>query len=198
MSYELESVVLKSIDALKLQYELNENAFFTENDVICELFSIIKSNIDDAFQVHSEIRPYFVDKEKFEIRCDKNTWVQCTKNNMGDVIDVVIFGPNETYFKEAFEKTKKYSCWRLLSHPVELIKAAIEVKIRVNGNRKRVDWDINKLSLISAKNKTCLLLFLVLDRNAKASCLEQIKNECEQISLEKSIKIVCVTNKGKI
>jgi hypothetical protein len=188
---KLENALIESLKEIAEQYNDQESAFLTENDVVCKLFSILEKKLNrfTNIQIHTEIRPFHGNEKDCNV-IRGGAWKKQGKvANVGEKIDIGIIESNNSYYERALAKAKidqgtdDLNYWRILSYPVEALKAAIEVKIRVKNNSDGIKRDIEKLKKLNHidpnnPNNDCLLFFLVLDRQAKESRLSQIKKKC--------------------
>lgn len=94
-------------------------------------------------------------------------WKRQIKSNAGNVVDLAVLtmGEKDRYWnivlkKAIKDKYKKYRhenregvrYWRTLSYPVEAFLSAIEIKVRVRGNKKRILKDIDNLHCLKNEN----------------------------------------------
>ena len=78
---------------------------------------------------------------------------QCAK------VDLAVTDPNPEYLEQAITRINgqrnQLKYWRILLYPLKGFKAVFEVKIRVEGNLKRIYEDIERLNLMHRRNKDC-------------------------------------------
>jgi len=182
----IKAMVEECLRKLVKSYEEHEEDFLTERDAVCTLFCMLKDEMkkgnEEGFKIHSELRPYIEGKNTNRvIKQVKGVvkWKEHKPKNSGAVVDIVIVSSKQKYFERAKEfSSKKY--WRLVTYPLEAFVACIEVKIRVSGNIKRIEKDIDKLCKIRDTKKNCLVYLVVVDRKASADSKKRIEKCCRK------------------
>jgi len=132
-------------------------------------------------EIHSELRPWIKNGNEI-LRGDQWVNLERARVNYAAKVDLAITDPE--YFKDAYEKIRKIQglgdrlkYWRILLYPLKAFHAIFEIKVRVSGNKRRIVDDLNKLSLLYCRNKTCKYYLIVLDRAATNKQMLSIKNE---------------------
>lgn len=185
-------------------YMENEKKYTTEGDAIAYLFSeLIEVFKQNNIIVHSQVRPFSYKIINGKISNEKiikrGKWKKQNRANEGNIIDLAIItlGKNYEYWKIALEKAKKdqykdkyedkkqLEYWRILSYPIEAFRSAIEVKVRVKGNKGRILDDIKTLYCLKNKNPKVLTYILILDKCAPKEMLQDIKQKAK----EKEVKL---------
>jgi len=188
-------------------YWIDEQYMLTESDLVAKVFSLLDGRLG-RFQIHCEIRPFkkqgndipqvirkgqkkckkdenFERNEKYE-GDEKYDWRPSCPNT-GTRIDLCVIDAGCKLWDEAKKKAKggrkALRYWRLPSYPYEGIRAVIEFKVRVSGNDKRIDNDIEKLKLMLKDNNQCLGFLVVLDRCASDERLAGIRNRVEDTGI---------------
>ncbi|MCD6474586.1 MAG: hypothetical protein J7K47_06780 [Thermoplasmata archaeon] len=192
----MKELIEKAIGNILTDYKKNEKRYTTEGDVVahlfCELQKVFKKK--EEIILHSQVRPFDKDKESKVRVIKEGKWIEQPQANAGSVVDLAILtmGENDKYWEIAFEKAMKdqyknkyknkngLKYWRILSYPVEAFLAAIEIKVRVDNNKKRIFEDIDKLHCLKSKNPNCLTYMLVLDRYASKNILRSIEERAEE------------------
>ena len=148
-----QSIYKEIINQLAEKYRREENTFLTENDIVIHLAHML---INEGKTVHSELRPWIPECNKI-IKGDK--WTELERLNRCVKVDVAVTDPNPEYLEQALTRIKgqrnQLKYWRILLYPLKGFKAVFEVKIRVEGNLKRIYKDIEKLNLMHRRNKDC-------------------------------------------
>lgn len=144
--------------------------------------------------IHSELRPYDFKKRK-AIHDEK--WSDIKQVNHAAKFDLTLVETSEQYWYQAFQhildhqskniKKKRIRYWRFLVYPLRAFKAAIEFKIRVQGNKDNIMKDVKKLSLLHQKNTCCLKYLIILDRKASDRTIQTI---IEEISQREGIQLI--------
>ena len=191
---ELETVIEDAIEELINDYKkdrkrVSEKIYFTETDVVCKLYSFLHDKLGENLVIHSELRPYMLKGENNPnvYVIGKTKWEEQKKANEGARIDLAIIDTEETNWKSAFEKAKRdqkwkqngLNYWRILSYPLKVFKVAIEIKIRVRGNIKGIEEDIEKLKMIRKENPKCLTYMVILDRYASFNEIKEFLDDRE-------------------
>ena len=173
---ELKKMVEKVIEEVLEDYEKDEDkkTYTTEGDIVSHIFArLLEAPIwDKNIKIHSQVRPFKGEIGKEKVIRDGKWKDQQGKANAGSVVDLAILDMRDRYWKKALEKAIKdqfgegrsegsLRYWRILSYPVEAFRAAIEVKIRVRGNRKKIFKDVEKLCAIKRENPECLTCMVI-------------------------------------
>lgn len=162
----LKSVIRQSIRELIEDYEDHEFSYLTEREVVASLLSGLRTRMD-PIAVHCEVRPY--DDRGKVISGEPLQWMR--KKGGGCTVDLAIV--HKRHLRQTVRKTNR-RYWRCLSFPVEAIRAAVEVKVRVWQNKRNIRPDIDKLHQILKANPKCFTYLVVLDRCASQSDLKKL------------------------
>ena len=181
-------IVGEAVSQLCKKYLQREILYLSESDAVCSLFSILNElSLSKGLAIHSQLRPFYGSVDSaFIIKSDKNgkiEWQKQRKANEGAVVDLCVIDEDEKYWRKAYAKalrdqnaTNRLKYWRILSYPVEALRVAVEVKVKVYRNIRRIRTDLDKLAKIGEKNPSCVLYLVVLDRAAEPTeALKQIK-----------------------
>lgn len=174
----LRNIIEESIYKLGEDFRTNKKSYLSEADALCSLFTILKNKLDlKQMNVHSQLRPFYKEMNNtFVLRrmpTRKIDWVIQEKANLGSLVDLSIIDIDKEYWIKAYAKaledqhSKNIKWWRILSYPVEALKAVIEIKVKVYGNFDEIEEDVYKLEMIGKKKIECLLYFVLLDRRSK-------------------------------
>ncbi len=186
----VKAIVEDCLKKLVNQYEEQEEDFLTEGDVASSLFCMLRHEMEnqgvDGFKVHVGLRPYKDKDPKLVLKAkdtdsEKWEWKEHHPKNSGAVVDVVVIDEKKEYFNKACEdeKIESKKFWRLVNYPLEAFVVCIEVKIKVSGNKKRIEKDVNELLAIKGStNGKCLVYLLVVDRKASIERIKEIEKLC--------------------
>ena len=172
------SDINKSIIELRSDYERNQMNYFTENDLVSSLYTILNRNLDKKWGLHSELRPYRINRKRMTLD-GKNEWTEINLKSpsAGARVDLAVISRDEKYFEDAKttagNRFTRY--WRLPLYPIEAFQAAIELKVRVSGNLRAIIKDIEKLSKIRLTNAQCQVFLLVFDRKGDPRTISEIR-----------------------
>ncbi|RLF35308.1 MAG: hypothetical protein DRN03_05405 [Thermoplasmata archaeon] len=199
---ELKKIVEEVIGEVLEYYEKDRDgkSYTTEGNIVSHIFArLLGAPIwDKGIKIHSQVRPFKGEIGKEKVIRDGKWKDQQGKANAGSVVDLAILDMRDRYWKKALEKAIKDQFgedrsegslrhWRILSYPVEAFRAAIEVKIRVRGNKRKILKDVEKLCAIKRENPECLAYMVIADRCAPTDIISDIKEYAER----NGIKILC-------
>jgi len=184
----MREFIEKAIEKILEDYEKNKKKYTTEGDIICNLFAkLCDISWGENIIVHSQVRPFRGEIGREEvIRNGEWNEPKNKKANSGSVIDLAIIDMSKDYWNKSIKKanidqigsvrqdTNFLKYWRILSYPVEALRAAIEVKAKVRGNRDRIWKDIGKLIKIKEGNPDCLTYMIIADRRASSDRIQKI------------------------
>jgi len=192
----MKELIETAIGNILTDYKKNEKRYTTEGDVVAHLFCELQKVFEKREEIilHFQVRPFYKDEESKVRVIKEGKWIEQPQANAGSVVDLAILtmGENDKYWREAFQKAMKdqyknkyknkngLKYWRILSYPVEAFLAAIEIKVRVDKNKKRIFEDIDKLYCLKSKNPNCLSYILVLDRYASENILRSIEERAKE------------------
>lgn len=182
----------------KTKGEEGSRAYLTESDVVCNLYSELRKAVPRGYEVHTGLRPF--DERKggknvLKYVSNRWTWKTAMRKNEGSIIDLCVLDSNPKYWKEAkgegFWDSDGLRYWRFVSYPVEAIRAAIEVKIRVKGKISNIKKDIEKIKSIESQVSPGQFIgyMVVMDSRARNIDLERIITK-----VERSDAITIITN----
>ena len=191
---ELKKMVEKVIEEVLEDYEKDEDGktYTTEGDIVSHIFARLSAPVGDRnIKIHSQVRPFKGEIGKEKVIRDGKWKDQQGKANAGSVVDLAILDMRDRYWKKALEKAIKdqfgedrsegsLRYWRILSYPVEAFRVAIEVKIRVRGNKKKILKDVEKLCAIKRESPECLTYMVIADRCAPPNTISDIKEYAER------------------
>ncbi len=149
---ELDSAIAAAIESVARRYSANPRGYLTESDLVVELASELKRRVRGwSLRVHCGLRPRWNDAV---IR--DGAWVRLQmerRGPFGHAIDVAIIDDSDEPWEKALEWVEGVKYWRVLSYPVEAFVAAIEVKVRVHNNLRRIRLDIESLRAMREANR---------------------------------------------
>lgn len=172
----MELAIRRIIKELVDDYKRSPLSYLTETDVVASLASRLRKALPNE-SVHTGLCPtrgtqeMIVGKSKeFDVA------------TRGCAVDIAIL--NRKSVESTVNKNKEKKYWRYLRFPVEDLKAAMEVKVRVVGNKGRILDDVKKLTTIGEENEYCLLCLVILDRKARRRQIEEILKEAEEKNVQ--------------
>jgi hypothetical protein len=174
-------------------YQHRKRSYLTENDVVMHIHAKLAKMQLSSVGIQSELRPYIIrGKDTMVLKETENNkidWVKQNKALEGARIDLALVNQDDHYWESALKKAmndqnrvEDLRFWRILSYPCATFQAMMEIKIRVNGNLRRIYKDISKFQAIQNENKKCLKFLMILDRCASEKSIEKIENALESIS----------------
>lgn len=184
----------------KTKGEEGSRTYLTENDVVCNLYSELRKSLPSGYEAHTQIRPYYRTKGRRKVLkyiSRRWEWKESENKLEGSVIDLCVLDNNPEYWNEAkgqgFRDAGGLKYWRFVSYPVDAIRAAIEVKIRVRGKIANITKDFGKIVAIESRvePRDFAGYVVVMDSLVRPSDLERIKGK---VTPSETVRIV--TNKG--
>lgn len=172
-----------SIRDLIDDYDQSPTSYLTESDVVASLACRLRECLKGK-SVHIGLCP---------VRGSEEMIVGESKQfdvaNRGCAVDIAVLERELVQSAVSKDGEKKY--WRYLKFPVEDLKAAIEVKVRVSGNKGRIRDDVKKLKTIGKASRHCLTYLVILDKRARERQLEDVLRKAK----EHNVKVFfCVSN----
>jgi hypothetical protein len=198
-SFDLGQAIDVSVAIFIEEYrECRGVRYLTESDVVHRIAVHLEKQLEGAdYRVHLELRPYrrsegslakILEEGAVEWRTAKEDGSPLKENDGARLDIAVVKGTNG--FEEALQQARLVQSgrmdgdlryWRMLSYPIEAIAAALEVKVRVRGNERRIRKDIDKLALIGEGR---IVRMVIVDRCATNRVQQLLGTVEEQPSIK--------------